>query len=305
MGSSFSPAVLDEESGDQMLDCITLKKITLLLLVLTQISLFSATAHAQPPDNTIKVTIIPHRSNLGNEQAYSTLFGALEKETGLTFEWIGSKTYDDVIKKITKGTADIGYVGPFAYVDAQDGFGVQLICRTLSRNKVEFYHSMIVTRKDSSINSLQDLKGKRFSFTDPKSTSGYLFPMAQLIKSGLTLDDFSETRFLKRHANSLLAVYKGHVDAGATSYTAVDKIDINMDAIQIIWKSDPIYRGPWIARKDLPAEQVKLIRQAMLKLGAPGENQELFNNLTTKGFVEAKDSDYDNVRDVLRWLQDK
>lgn len=276
-----------------------------IFIALLAIVFCSQQAYAQQTGEVIKVTIIPHRSNLGNEEAYNTFFSEMEKETGYVFDWLGSKSYDDVIGKMRDGTADIGYVGPFAYVNAQDGFGVQLICRTLSRKSVEFYHSMIVVRKDSGIDSLEDLRGKSFSFTDPKSTSGYLFPMAQLKKTGISKEDFSKVSFLKRHANSLLAVYKGHVDAGATSYTAVDKVDINMGEIKIIWKSEPIYRGPWIAGKNLSSGKFKKIQKAMLKIGAPGipENELIFDELTTKGFIPGKDSDYDNVRDVIKWME--
>lgn len=260
---------------------------------------------AAEPENIIRLTIIPHRSNLGNEAAYSAFFSEMEKETGYSFVWLGSKTYDDVIDKMRTGIADIGYVGPFAYVDAQDDFGVKLICRTLSEESEEFYNSMIIVRKDSGIQKLEQLKGKSIAFTDPKSTSGYLFPMAQFKKIGLTRSDFSDVKFLKRHANSLLAVYQGHVDAGATSITAVDKIEINMDEIAIIWQSAPIYRGPWIARKDLPEETFTKIQAAMLKIGAPGkpENDPIFNELTTRGFIKGKDSDYNNVREVIRLMK--
>lgn len=279
--------------------------ILLMTVMLTLVCAEGILAQSDPAE--IRVTIIPHRSNLGNEEAYNTFFSEMEKETGYSFVWLGSKTYDDVIDKLTTGGADIGYVGPFAYVTAQDSFGVQLICRTLSRKSVEFYHSMIVARKDSGLKTIEDLRGKRFSFTDPKSTSGYLFPFAQLKKNGLSLDDFSEVKFLKRHANSLLAVYNGHVDGGATSHTAVDKVDIDLDQIDIIWKSEPIYRGPWIARKDLPAVVFKKIQDAMLKIGEPGkpENEPIFNELTTKGFVRGEDSDYDNVREVIKWLENR
>lgn len=260
---------------------------------------------AAEAEDIIRVTIIPHRSNLGNEAAYSAFFSEMEKETGYSFVWLGSKTYDDVIDKMRTGMADIGYVGPFAYVDAQDDFGVKLICRTLSEESEEFYHSMIIVRKDSGIQKLEQLKGKSIAFTDPKSTSGYLFPMAQFKKIGLTLSDFSDVKFLKRHANSLLAVYQGHVDAGATSITAVDKIEINMDEIAIIWQSAPIYRGPWIARKDLSEETFTKIQAAMLKIGAPGKpgNDPIFNELTTRGFIRGKDSDYNNVREVIRLMK--
>ncbi len=166
---------------------------------------------------------------------------------------------------------------------------------------------MIVSREDSGLQKLEDLKGKSFSFTDPKSTSGYLFLLAQIIKSGLLLDEFSEVKFLKRHANSLLAVYNGHIDAGATSYTAIDKVDIDMEQINIIWKSEPIYRRPWIARKELPSDVFKIIQNAMLKMGAPGnpEYEPVFNELTTKGFIQGHDRDYGNVRKVIRWMENR
>lgn len=275
----------------------------LMICIAVQLLLHAPAHAAQPQVKSLTVAIIPHRSNLGNEQAYAPLFKELEKDLGVRFEWIGSKSYDDVIRHVTTGQADIGYVGPFAYVDAQDNHGVRLILRTLSKKKVEFYHSMIITRHDSGINSLQDLKGKSISFTDPKSTSGFLFPMARLKKEGLQMDDFSEVRYLKRHANSLLAVHKGHVDAGATSFTAIDKVDINFDEIQVLWKSEPIYRGPWIAKKNMPDELFEKIQKAMLKASNSRRTEEIFKGLTTKGFVEGKDSDYDNVREVVRLMQ--
>lgn len=283
------------------------KALSVLLLTVLSIYFSWHPVFAASTENVIRVTIIPHRSNLGNEEAYSSFLKEMGKETGYSFFWLGSKSYDDVIDKIRTGMADIGYVGPFAYVDAQDDFGVNFICRTLSEESEEFYHSMIVTRKDSGIHKLEELKGKSIAFTDPKSTSGYLFPMAQLKKTGLSLSDFSDVKFLKRHANSLLAAYQGHVDAGATSITAVGKTDINMDEIDIIWESAPIYRGPWIARKDLPVETFTKIQTAMLKIGAPGnpENDAIFNELTTKGFVQGKDSDYDNVREVIRFMKEE
>lgn len=286
---------------------MTIHKTFLFLCLLSAIHLLLSppATCAQSTETSLKITIIPHRSNLGNEKAYAALIRALEDETGIKFEWLGSKTYDDVIENIRTDKADIGYVGPFAYVFAQDNFGVRLICRTLSKKKTEHYHSIIITRKDSGINTLHELTAKSFSFTDPKSTSGYLFPMAQLKKSGIQPDDFSEVHFLKRHANSLLAVYNSQIDAGATSYTAIDKVDINFDDIKILWKSDPIYRGPWIARKNLPENQFLKIRNAMLKISQSDQAEQIFQGLTTKGFVAGKDRDYDNVREVVRLMDIK
>jgi phosphonate transport system substrate-binding protein len=250
------------------------------------------------------LAVIPHRSTLGNEQAYDMLIEVLEKETGITFHWTGSKTYDEVINKIGNKQADIGYVGAFAYVEAQEKFDVRLIARTYGKKKRESYYSMIITREDAGLNTIQDLKGKSFIFNDPKSTSGFLFPMVMLKKAGIKMEDFSEVKYVTRHANSLLAVYNKHADAGAISSTAKEKVDIDFSKLKILWKSEPIYRGPWIAHKDLSDEQFHLIQDALLQISDSKDSGKIFKDLGTKGFIKGLDRDYDNIREVRKLMKE-
>ena len=266
--------------------------------------IFTQNLQAQAPVKKMRITIIPHRSFLGNENAYGKLIETLEKETGMIFEWIGSKTYEDVIKNVGTQRADIGYVGAFGYVEARDKYGVRLIARTYGEKKRESYHSLIITRVDSGLNTLQDLKGKSFVFNDPKSTSGFLFPMLGLKKAGIKPEEFSEVKHVTRHANSLLAVYNQHVDAGAISSTAKEKVNIDFSKIKVLWESAPIYRGPWIARKNLPDEQFYKIQNALLKISKYDTSDEIFSNLGTKGFIKGVDSEYDNIREVRKLIQE-
>ena len=281
-------------------------KILLGLIGLTFIYafLFLQNGQAQTSKGTLKLAIIPHRSTLGNEKAYGMLIEALEKETGITFQWIGSKTYDEVIRKIGTKQADIGYVGAFGYVEARDNFGVRLIARTYGKKRRESYHSMIIAREDSGLNTLQDLKGKSLVLNDPKSTSGFLFPMVALRKAGIKMEDFSRVKHVTRHANSLLAVYNKHADAGAISSTAKDKVDIDFSKIKILWKSKPIYRGPWIANKDLSDEQFYKIQSALFKISNYKDAEKIFKELGTKGFIRGLDRDYDNIREVRKLMQE-
>ena len=260
--------------------------------------------HAQPLESTLKIAIIPHRSTMGNEQAYGLLIRALEEETGIVFKWTGSKTYDEVIEKVGTRQADIGYVGAFGYVEAREKYGVRLIARTYGKNRTESYFSMIITRDDAGLDSLQDLKGRSFVFNDPKSTSGFLFPLVGLRKAGIKIEDFSEVRHVSRHANSLLAVYNKHVDAGAISSTAREKVDIDFGKLKVLWQSGPIYRGPWIATKDLPEEQFLKIQRALLKISQHPDAQTIFKDLGTKGFIQGADQDYDNIREVRKLKQE-
>ncbi len=135
-----------------------------------------------------------------------------------------------------------------------------------------------------------------------KSASGFLFPMLELKKAGIKIEDFSEVRYVTRHANSLLAVYNKHADAGAISSTAKEKVDIDFSKIKILWKSEPIYRGPWIVNKDLSDEQFYLLQNALLRISNYKDAEKIFKDLGTKGFIKGFDSDYDNIREVRKLM---
>jgi len=265
--------------------------------------LFPLAATAQTSKETLKITIIPHRSTKGNLRAYAPLIEALEKKIGMPVQMLASKTYDKAVGKLKSKEADVAYLGPFAYVKAHDDFGARLIVRTIDDDNTEFYHSLIITRKDSGIKTLGELKGKSFAFTDPSSTSGFLFPMVGLSKAGISLEDFSRFVYLKRHANSLMAVYNGQTEAGAVSSTAKNKVKVNFDDIRILWKSEPIYRGPWVAGKDLSDSLFQRIQTAFVEIMKREDAAEIFRKLSTKGFVKGQDGEYNNVREAIALKQ--
>jgi len=272
--------------------------LTLFLAVLLPLGVPSV--HGAEAQTNLRIGIIPHRSHMGNETAYSPLIDALEATTGYRIDWVAGSTYEDVVELLGTGRAEIAYLGPFSYVDAHERYQVQLIARTVSDGGKAYYRSMIVTRKDSDIQTMADLKGRDFAFTDRKSTSGYLFPLMGLQLNGLSRNDLSEVRFLKRHANSLLAVANGHVPAGAISSTAFNKVEVDVKQLRVLWRSDPIYRGPWVARGDLPTDVVHNLRAALLAISQSPHAETIFAHLGTKGFVAGEDKDYDTIRQVRR-----
>ena len=128
--------------------------------------------------------------------------------------------------------------------------------------------------------------------------------MVGLQKAGIRIEDFSEVRHVTRHANSLLAVYNKHVDAGAISSTAREKVDIDFGQLKVLWKSGPIYRGPWIASRAMPDAQVQRLQKALLKISGAEDAPRIFSELGTKGFIKGTDADYDNIREVRKLKQE-
>lgn len=136
------------------------------------------------------------------------------------------------------------------------------------------YHSIGLARKDSGIASLEDLKGKKFGFGDPNSTSGYLIPAVEIPAiTGASMENgayFGEVVFTGGHEQTIVAVVNGDVDGGVTwadgqgdwedGYNsgalrkAVDSGLVDMNDIVEIWKSKPIPEGPIVLRRALPAD---------------------------------------------------
>ncbi len=90
--------------------------------------------------------------------------------------------YQDTINKFADGTFDLGYIGPAPYVLANKGQSIPLrIIAGVENNHTPFFHSVIVTKNNSPISDLDDLKGKSIAFGSPKSTLSYYVPMQTLI----------------------------------------------------------------------------------------------------------------------------
>ncbi len=79
------------------------------------------------------------------------------------------------------------------------------------------YRTALITRADSRIHELKDLRGVRVAWVDRESASGYVVLRAALMKAGVHLTDaFAHEVFLRSHAAVARAVMKGDVDVGAT-----------------------------------------------------------------------------------------
>jgi phosphonate transport system substrate-binding protein len=266
------------------------------------------------PD-TIKMYFVPSTEAdqvLTSGEQIATL---LEESTGLEIEVAVPTSYAAVIEALCAGKADVAWLATFGYVLANDKCGVEAKLTTV-RYGSSTYNAEIITQADSvrearglkPINSLADLEGTKFAFTDPLSTSGYLFSNYMIKNAGVTL---GEEIFSGGHTQSVLAVYNGDVDAGACFWSPLrpdgtigdarrnaltDYPDVG-EKVKIVEISDPIPNDTVSFRKDLDQETKDMLVQAILDMAASDNGVELLGELyNITGLVEASDSDYDVVR---------
>jgi phosphonate transport system substrate-binding protein len=251
---------------------------------------------------------------IGNQIAH-----LLEMATGYRFESFVATSYAGVIEAMGAERADIGWLNAFSYVIAHQKYEVEVRLVTV-RFGLPYYRAEIIAQSASGINSLADLKGKRFAFVDPASTSGYLFPLAGLRKAGYDPTKFfGQTVFAGSHNNVVLAVYQGRADAGAVFEDARASVQKTlpdvMQKLKPVWTSDPIPNDTVSFRKELPADVKDRVSTALLRFSQDPVGLEALKSLyeiealadyqllVSKYKVKASSLDafYDPVRDVARY----
>ncbi|MGP0565900.1 MULTISPECIES: phosphate/phosphite/phosphonate ABC transporter substrate-binding protein [unclassified Nitrospina] len=226
--------------------------------------------------------------------------------TGLHFKASIATSYAAVVEAMGAGKVDIGWLTPFAYVLAKERYGVELLL-IVQRFGSPFYRGQIVTRTDSGIRALEDLKGKRFAFVDPASTSGHLFIKTLLKSHGLSPENhLGKTVFAGSHNAVVLSVLKGEVDAGATYDDAraelVKSFPDIFEKIRVIAHTKDIPNDTVSVRRELPAEIRERIKEGLTHLTkTPEGSKVLKRTYGVSGFLDF-DGLYDPVREAGRLL---
>lgn len=135
--------------------------------------------------------------------------GTLEERLaplGYKVEWKEFQSGPALMEALNSGSIDIGRTGNTPVIFAQVA---ETPFVTLAAGKPKYHGSGILVPKDSSINSLEDLKGKRVSFA--KGSSSHYLIVKALEKAGLAYSDISSS-FLQP-GDARVAFEQGNVDA--------------------------------------------------------------------------------------------
>ncbi|GAW91242.1 phosphate/phosphite/phosphonate ABC transporter substrate-binding protein [Calderihabitans maritimus] len=250
--------------------------------------------------DSLRVALSSITSTRKSISYYEELLRLLEKTLGRPIEVVQRNTYAEVNELLRTGQIDLAFICTYSYVTGHDQFGLELVAAPVRDGKTK-YQSYIIVRKDSEIDSFEQLEGKKFAFTDPMSTTGYLYPMALLREQNKEPESFfSDYSFTYSHDNSIKAVQQGVVDGAAVEslvfkHMAEKEPEIIND-LKIIKKSPAYFSPPVVVRPGLPEELKKQLKEFFINLDSSGEGRYILDKMGLEGYRQVEDSDYDSVR---------
>ena len=114
----------------------------------------------------------------------------LDASLGVSVKLFPSADYAGVMQGLSAGQLDAAAVGASGFAGTWlDCHCVEPVVVPQEKDGSTYYYSVMLTRRDSGIDSLVKMKGHSLAFGDPNSTSGYLIPSATLRSQGIDLKD--------------------------------------------------------------------------------------------------------------------
>jgi phosphonate transport system substrate-binding protein len=256
--------------------------------------------------NTIKIAVSAISSPRETFAYYEEMFKYIEHQIGKKVEMVQRKTYEEVNTLLKTEQVDLAFVcsGGYAFGIADSAFRLLVVPE---RNGMKKYVAYIIAHKDSEIKRFEDLKGKKFAFTDPLSTSGALYPAKRLKELKTNMNEFFSTfTYTHAHDNSIQLVAKRMVDGAAVNSLVFDYINTfspeRTKNIVIIEKSETYGMPPVVISNGISDEMKKILENVFLNIHNDPSSKRVLEKLMVDKYVLESDTIYKSVNNMVKYL---
>jgi len=271
---------------------------------------------ASPNQNAEPFVIgaIPDQDPEKLQRRFGLLAEYLSDELGVPVEYKPVTDYAASVTAFRVGDLDMVWFGGLTGVQARlQVDGAQAL---VQREIDEQFHSVFIANTASGIEPFEDiealaqLKERTFTFGSESSTSGRLMPQYYLSQAGVTLDDFKgEAGFSGSHDATIDLVEAGTYETGALNEnvwnTRVEAGEVNLDKVQVIWRTPPYHDYHWVIRPDIKERYgqdfPERVVQAFTNLDVNNpEHKEILDLFGAEKFIATQNDNYTQIEAVGR-----
>ncbi|MNZ65612.1 Phosphate-import protein PhnD precursor [compost metagenome] len=262
---------------------------------------------------TLTVQFVPSQNADTLEAKAKPLEKLLSDRLGIPVKVSVSTDYNVIIEAMASKKVDVGFLPPTAYVLAkQKGaaevilqaqrFGVEDATGAPTDELVDFYKAMIIVKKDSDIQKIEDLKGKKIAYQNVTSSAGFVWPAGKMMEAGLDPLKDVEAITVKGHDQAVLSVLNGDVDAAAIFQDARNIVKNDYPTVfedtRVLTYTEKIPNDTISVRSDMDPEWITKLQDAFISLGTDEAGHKIISEIYShEGYVKSEDSIFDIVRE--------
>ena len=189
-----------------------------------------------------------------------------------------------MVEELREGKVDLLIDSPFPAVFVWQHADVEPILRRWKWGS-DVYRSVVFTRADSGVESVDELAGKIIAFGEPFSTSGFLMPKAALVSAGLRLVNYEDPAasipgdrvgyvFSNDAENTMFWVLKQKVIAGAVNADYFEALaGDRINELRVLHTTDAVPRNVVCVRNSLDQKVVRAIETLLLGMHLSDEGR--------------------------------
>ncbi len=203
-----------------------------------------------------------------------------------------ARTYEQGISDLVEGHVDFARFGPVSYVEAKSlNPKIGILALESIKGEKTFY-GILATHMNSTINSVDDLKGKKVAFGNKGSTIGRYLAQQYLAENKIYAYDLEKFDYLDRHDAVGEAVGIGTFDAGFLKEGTFKKQIESGVALREVARF-PNVTKPWLYAGGMSPHVARALRLALLEMDNP-------KIVADGSFIEGSDDDFSEIRKSIQ-----
>lgn len=254
-------------------------------------------------DDALTLGVFPRRPPPDTLERFQPLASYLSSRLGRPVNVETTHDFASFWESVAERHYDLVHYNQYHYVRSRKEFGYRVILKNeeFGRSTIS---GTIVARKDSGIESLQDLRGRKVVFGGgPKAMQSYIIATYLLRQAGLR-----EGEYLKQFAfnppKACIATYYRQAAAAGVGDPVLDlpsvKNSIDVSRMRFLAVSEPLAHLPWAVSADISDELAERIQNALVRLAQDSEGRSILSDAGLTSLNAADDSEYDPHRRIIR-----
>lgn len=287
--------------------CHRLTTIPILYVLIVALSAGLWADAAVSAEDELRLGVFPRRNAKTTVQYFKPLAEYLSQHLGVKVKVETAKNFKEFWKGVSQKKYDIVHYNQRHYIESNNQYGYEVFAKNEEYGSTTIAGAFVV-RKDSGINSLQDLKGKKILFGGGKKAMiSYVVNTVMLRRAGLTPNEYIEA-FAKNPPNATIATFHRYADAAGVGDVGL-KIPIlaskgvDVAQLKLIGVSEPLPHLPWAVKGELPASLKQKIQQLLVDLSQSQKGRNILQQAEITGLHKATDAEYDIHRKILREVE--
>jgi phosphonate transport system substrate-binding protein len=230
--------------------------------------------------------------------------------SGAPFDFVLFSNYERQVQSLLAGHIDIAWNTPLAHVRIQHHTNGKSLSLGM-RDSDQDFHSRLIVRTDSGIQSPKDLAGKKLAVGSADSTQARILPLHFLKECGINLDNVELLSFntdVGKHGDTgkselevLDALRRGDAHAGTVGdliwvmEQAAGHIDTSL--LKSIWTSPPFDHCMFDALPNLDTGKIERFKSALFAMTWDNpDHRRLLELEGLKQWLPPREEGYDSLR---------